>query len=135
MERINNIIANQKKEDTEELPWNGTRTEVPNLKYVYGGRMICTVLEELRTCLRTMNFNPMKALIEEAQILANRMEAALDVKNSIEELYKEIHDLKQVRKKLHEECTETRKRLDEIWSEMNIPYEERKVNIGEKGNG
>lgn len=40
-------------------------------------RTLCNVLQEMRTCCKTKNFSYLEGLIEEAQTLANRMEAAL----------------------------------------------------------
>ena len=40
-------------------------------------RTLCDVFEEMRKCHETYNFAPMLGLIEEAQSMANRMEAAL----------------------------------------------------------
>ena len=38
-------------------------------------RYICTVLDEMRDCVKTSNFSYLSGLIEEAQSLANRMES------------------------------------------------------------
>ncbi len=65
-------------------------------RYYYANRTVCTVLEEMRKCFDTLNFAPVKGLIEEVQMLANRMESALSEKKDVEELHKE-------RKKLLEE--------------------------------
>ena len=40
-------------------------------------RTICSVLQEMRECAKTSNYSYLPGLIEEAQSLANRMEAAL----------------------------------------------------------
>jgi len=65
-------------------------------------RTICAVFEEMRKCDKTRNYSYLIGLIEEAQSLANRMEAALwdqgDVKRAREtlrELKKEIKDLRE----------------------------------------
>ena len=66
----------------------------------YGlNRFICTVFEEMRNCLKTYNFSVLPSLIEEAQILANRMEAKLyDVKD-----LNTLHDkIKQKKKEIKE---------------------------------
>lgn len=40
-------------------------------------RVICDVFIEMRKCVETQNYSYLPGLIEEAQVLANRMEAAL----------------------------------------------------------
>jgi len=40
-------------------------------------RMICDVLREMRECTKTQNYSYLNGLIEEAQTMASRMEAAL----------------------------------------------------------
>ena len=40
-------------------------------------RMICAVLNEIRECDKTKNYSYLIGLVEEVQVLANRMEAAL----------------------------------------------------------
>ena len=77
----------------------------------YGhNRYICDVLDEMRKSFSTYNFSSFMSLIEEAQIMANRMESSLgDLKNlrslhddiSIEK--KELKKLKKEKKKLEEE--------------------------------
>jgi hypothetical protein len=43
------------------------------------------------------------SLIEECQIVANRMESALEMQKSITTMHQEVHDLKQLRKELLKE--------------------------------
>lgn len=65
-------------------------------------RYICSVLDEMRTCNKTRNYAPLESLIEEAQILANRMEAALDDYGDYERMKKAKKELKAELKKLQE---------------------------------
>lgn len=58
-------------------------------------RTICDVLSEMRKCHETHNYAYLPGLIEEAQSMANRMEAALsDVKQiaEVSERWHECHD-------------------------------------------
>lgn len=55
----------------------------------FPGRTICGVLSEMRDCYKTCNFGAMPGLIEELQILGNRMEAHLDTQKD----YFELRDL------------------------------------------
>jgi hypothetical protein len=75
------------------------KNPVPN----YGlNRFLCTVLEEMRQCTKTLNFSIMPSLIEEAQMLGNRMESKLlDIKD-LESLHEKIKEKKQELKILTE---------------------------------
>jgi cell division protein FtsB len=57
----------------------------------------------MRTCIDTLNFSYLKSLVEEAQTLANRMEAALEDKSAIAGYHKKIKELKNEKAKLEEE--------------------------------
>lgn len=52
----------------------------------YLSRTICDVLEEIRKCHDTRNYSYLKGLIEEAQSMANKMEAALETVKDLERL-------------------------------------------------
>ena len=51
-------------------------------------RYLCDVLDEMRTCFKTRNFSFLLGLIEEAQTLGERMEAALGDKKDYNHWYK-----------------------------------------------
>ncbi len=69
-------------------------------------RYLCSVLDEMRECTKTLNFSYLLGLIEEAQTLANRMEANLyDIKD-FERLRDDIAKLKKKKKKLVEKIEE-----------------------------
>ena len=65
-------------------------------------RFICTVLNEMRELDKTKNYSCLLSLIEEVQILANRMEAGLERFRSIKEAEKHIKQLKKEIKELEE---------------------------------
>ena len=66
-------------------------------------RYLCSVLEEMRECTRTLNFSYLLGLIEEAQSLASRMESKLyDIKD-FDRLHEDIRDLKKKKKNLEME--------------------------------
>ena len=68
-------------------------------------RLLCDVLQEMRECVKTLNFSYLLGLVEEAQTIGNRMESKLyDVKD-LERLHEEIRDLKK-KKKLEEKKLE-----------------------------
>ena len=74
--------------------------------YPYLHRTLCDILEEMRKCYDTRNFSHILGLIEEAQSMANRMEASLDDKRDIKEwtklrdkLKKEIRELENKKDK------------------------------------
>ena len=69
-------------------------------------RLLCTVLDEMRECVKTLNFSYLSSLIEEAQSLGNRMEAHLyDIKD-FDRLHKNIKDLEKKKKKIEEKVEE-----------------------------
>ena len=66
-------------------------------------RYLCSVLEEMRECTKTLNFSYLLGLIEEAQSLASRMESKLyDIKD-FDRLHEDIRDLKKKKKNLEME--------------------------------
>jgi len=66
-------------------------------------RMICSVLDEMRTCSKTQNFSYLPGLVEEAQLYADRMESKLYTIHSFEVLEREVRTLKKEKKKLEAE--------------------------------
>ena len=66
-------------------------------------RVICTVLSEMRKAYETRNFSYLLGLIEEAQYMANSMEAAIydigDIKRYKEERAKLRKEVLKLRKK------------------------------------
>ena len=71
------------------------REYIPN---VFRQRIMCDVLEEMRVCIRTLNFSPMLSLVEEVQIMGNRMESSLESKKQYYELAKMLRKkLKDIR--------------------------------------
>ena len=57
-------------------------------------RTLCDTLEEMRTCIKTLNFALLASLIEEAQCYGNRMESALYDQKDFEYGEKEYKKLK-----------------------------------------
>jgi len=75
----------------------------------YGlNRYVCTVLEEMRQCTKNLNFSVLPSLIEEVQILVNRMESKLHDLKDLETLRKEIQVKKFELKKLELEIHQAR---------------------------
>ena len=69
-------------------------------------RLLCAVLDEMRECVKTLNFSYLSGLIEEAQSLGNRMEAHLyDIKD-FNHLHMDIKALEKKKKTLKEEVEE-----------------------------
>jgi hypothetical protein len=65
-------------------------------------RVICSVFDEMRKCCETKNFSYLPGLIEEAQCLANRMEAALYDQSDLKFAEKKLSELKKELKLLEE---------------------------------
>jgi hypothetical protein len=66
-------------------------------------RTLCTVLDEMRDCYKTRNFAHILGLIEEAQSMGNRMEAALGQSKDLVKMDEEWHKLRKEIEKLREE--------------------------------
>ena len=72
---------------------------------MYGlNRHVCDVLEEMRTCTKTLNFALLPSLFEDLQTMGNRMEMALadlrDLKFLKEEIVKNKKKYEKLKKKV-----------------------------------
>ena len=65
-------------------------------------RYLCSVLDEMRECTKTLNFSYLLGLIEEAQSMANKMESKIDLIKDFELLHEEIKVLRKKKKKLED---------------------------------
>lgn len=63
-------------------------------------RYICTVLDEMRALDKTRNYGSLLGMIEELQVMANRMEAALYDKNDLDRARKKYTKIKEEIKEL-----------------------------------
>lgn len=70
-------------------------------------RLLCTVFDEMRDCVKTLNFSYLLGLIEEAQFLGNRMESRLYDQKDHENLLDDIRELKKKKKNLKKIVKET----------------------------
>lgn len=77
-------------------------------------RTICDVFEEIRQCVKNLNFGCVMGLIEEAQSMANRMEAKLndisdwkDYNKKLNILRKEVKELEERKEALEEKLGDT----------------------------
>ena len=70
-------------------------------RYVH--RYLCDVLEEMRVADKGRNYSYLGALIEEVQVLGNRMEAALGEKQDCEFYHDKANALKEEFEKLKAE--------------------------------
>ena len=83
-------------------------------------RLVCRVLDEMRECSKTRNFSYLDGLIEEVQVLVNRMESKLMDQKDLDELNEEIREgkveLKRLKQKikLAEEDLEIKETLNKI---------------------
>ena len=83
-------------------------------------RLVCRVFDEMRDCSKTRNFSYLDGLIEEAQVLVNRMESKLMDQKDLDELNEEIREgkveLKRLKQKikLAEEDLEIKETLNKI---------------------
>jgi hypothetical protein len=75
-------------------------------------RTLCEVLSEMRTCHKTHNYAPLESLIEEVQIMGNRMEAGLDTKRGLREMDEEWSKLRKELTKLEKQVHRKKEELD-----------------------
>ena len=54
--------------------------------YIGSSRLLCEVLEDMRTCDKTKSYGCLPGLIEEAQVLGNRMESGLENVRKIKQI-------------------------------------------------
>ena len=66
-------------------------------------RTICAVLDDMRNCYKSYNFGAILSLIEECQMLANRMEASLETEHTYEQRREKLRKVEQKLKKLKKE--------------------------------
>ena len=66
-------------------------------------RHVCDVLEDMRKCNESLNFSPIKGLIEEIQVMANRMESALRDQKDLVKLNSELSTARKAYKALEKE--------------------------------
>lgn len=59
-------------------------------RYSMPNRTMCDVLDEMRTCHKTRNYSYLLSLIEEVQVMGNRMEAHIE----------DMRDVKYIKKKI-----------------------------------
>lgn len=70
----------------------------------YPHRTLCDVFSEMWALHKTRNYASLLALVEEAQSMANRMEAGLYYQKDIEALHKERKRLKASIKEMECRC-------------------------------
>jgi len=73
----------------------------------------------MRKCHKTRNYSYLDGLIEEAQTLANRMEAGLGEKRDYESWHKKVKEEKEEYKKLLKKTNKLRKKQGEKPKEMS----------------
>jgi hypothetical protein len=78
--------------------------------YYSTNRTLCGVLEEMRSCLKTLNFGAMAGLIEEAQVFGNRMEAGLSDKSDLAKLSEDVSKARRHYKDLVREIRKLEKK-------------------------
>lgn len=80
----------------------------------YLHRTLCDVLEEMRSCWKTRNFAPMAGLIEEAQVMGNKMEASLSDIKDLDRLREDYLRARKDMKRLRAEKTKLAAEVDEL---------------------
>jgi predicted RNase H-like nuclease (RuvC/YqgF family) len=75
-----------------------------SIRYYGTNRYVCDVLREMRACHETHNYSILLSLIEEMQVLVNRMESGLSDVRDIRHLSEEVSKLKNEAKELVKQC-------------------------------
>lgn len=78
-------------------------TEGHKFEWFGNNRHVCDVLDDMRKCIKTHNYSLMDGLIEEAQVMANRMEAALSDQKDLVKLNREMSEARRAYKDLERE--------------------------------
>lgn len=74
----------------------------------YPSRYLCSVLDDMRKAHKNHNYSYLTSLIEEVQLLGDRMEAALEDIKSLEEIRLERKKLKKELKNLEDSVEEAK---------------------------
>lgn len=77
--------------------------------YSYPNRTYCDILKEMRECYKTCNFGAMPGLIEELQIIGNRMEARLDAQRDYFQIRDDMREAREELTNLKNELKLTKK--------------------------
>jgi hypothetical protein len=87
--------------------------------YFWLNRTLCDVLEDMRRCYKIRNFSPMLALIEEAQMMGNSMEAAIGDKDSTRELREQYGVMRKKHKRLKRKLKVLEAKIEEAEAELS----------------
>ncbi len=79
--------------------------------HMWLNRTLCDVLEDMRKANENRNYSYLAGLIEEAQSMGNRMEAALGDQKDVEKMQARWHELKDEIKALKAEKAQLEKDL------------------------
>lgn len=80
------------------------------IEYSYINRTMCEVLDDIRKLDKTKNYGPLMSLVEELQMMGNRMEAHLYNK-------KDVHKFIRLRSKLKAQITKLKEEKQELKGE------------------
>lgn len=105
--RIKKVTRMSKSDDDYKFTWFGNN------------RYICDVFSDMRKCDKSKNYSPMKGLIEEAQVMANRMESALSDQKDLKALQIELGKARKAYKKLEKEYKELQSNTEELRSQSD----------------
>ena len=81
------------------------------MKYYGTNRYVCEVLDEMRKCHETRNYAILLSLIEEVQVMVNRMEAGLGDCTDLKKLAEDRSKMKQEINKLEQRIQKLKNQL------------------------
>ena len=67
---------------------------------LWNNRVVCNVIDEIQTCIKTQNYSYLPGLVEEMQSMANRMESAIGDIRDIKKISERRRFLKKAIKEL-----------------------------------
>jgi predicted nuclease with TOPRIM domain len=77
-------------------------------------RYLCDVLQEMRKAHETANFSYLPGLIEEAQYMGNRMEAALEDKDDLKRYERKASEMKREKEGLEAKVEKLKAELEDL---------------------
>lgn len=86
----------------------------------YPNRVLCDVIKEARKCCETLNFSYLPGLLEEAQTMGNRLEAALEDAKDLKDAKKQIKEAREELTDIEAQIKAQEKLLEELKKRGNI---------------
>ncbi len=90
------------------------------MSYWYSERTLCECLEDMRRCIKTANYGPLPSLVEEAQMMGERMENGLEAIKADVGLPKRVAVLQKQVNKLYDEKQKLEDEIDTLKEQKEL---------------